>query len=392
MALPAILPALRDQATTNAASTLHATIQEARDLATRDGWAGIRLVPTQAPPALEDGTIDPDAPLMYSKIVPLAKAPDYAEGLASIHDDYTPEFLAMLRADYGRPLPNLLILEESLVDAAGNRSNPTSWYWNLRVGETVHVLGRPYTIAGPMVAGPAQGNSEGFVNVGPAGTASPLSRVYDGGPTPVALPVEFLYLANRADDDGDGLVDEGWNGFDDDFDSMIDEDDEWESERWGSTVGVGTPAAFPYRVARRPYPAPAKSTELASGAVIDATSWFGVEVPANPENPGAGYKRTAPMRPRLPVWRWTGAVELTFDPAGRIDMPSPYGRPASSPLGTRWAHFWIADVGDVAYPPKSDPGSAKLVSVDVNTGRLVAGDADPSDVEGSYARAEGSRR
>ena len=98
-----------------------------------------------------------------------------------------------------------------------------------------------------------------------------------------------------------------------------------------------------------------------------------------------------PADPPYWAYLWTGAVELTFDPSGRIDAPSPYGRPAASPLGSGWAHFWIAPIGAIAAPPSAAPGSARLVSADVFNGRIAVSEADPSDPEASFARAEGRR-
>ena len=63
-----------------------------------------------------------------------------------------------------------------MVDPNGNLNEPTCWFWNIRVGDKLQINGSGlwYTVVGPMVVTPQQGNSELFVNVGPAGTGSPL--------------------------------------------------------------------------------------------------------------------------------------------------------------------------------------------------------------------------
>ena len=261
VALPAILTATAERPLVDASAIVQARLVEARDLAARTGWAGLRLEPS---PSLglafaADGSVDPDAPLAYTRIVPLVQPPPYAEGLAAIRTDgYPAEFAAWL-------LPGRLILEEAAFDAGGRRQNPTSWFWTVRVGETVTYQGRPYTVVGPMAVGPAGGNSEGFVNVGLPGTPSPLVRSYARGD----FPAEFLYLANRVDDDRDGLTDEGWNGLDDDLDGLVDEADEWEAERWTSLVGPEGVPPSPYILTRRPVAASVGAVELPAGAAIE---------------------------------------------------------------------------------------------------------------------------
>ena len=75
-------------------------------------------------------------------------------------------------------------------------NNPTSWYWNIRVGDKLQIDGSGlwYTVVGPMVLTPQDGNSELFVNVGVAGKKSPFSDT-QGNPG-VAVNPEFLFLVN----------------------------------------------------------------------------------------------------------------------------------------------------------------------------------------------------
>lgn len=233
VALPTIATVTNDHRLTGAASTTQAAILMARNKATNaddstfemkgvnKGRAGFRLIPDPAWDLvrLADGTLDPDYPIAYSRIVPLELPTPYGTGTASVHTDGYPAAFV--------PLPGRLVLEEAHYagddSVGGARVEPTNWYWNVRVGETVEFQGRTFTVCGPMVLF-GEDNPEGHVNVGPPGTASPLDRG-DG-------PREYLYLANQRDDDGDGMVDDGWNGQDDDLDGLIDEDDEWEAEAW----------------------------------------------------------------------------------------------------------------------------------------------------------------
>ena len=97
--------------------------------------------------------------------------------------------------------------------AANNTLNePTSWFWNIRVGDKLQLNGSGlwYTVVGPMVVTPQQGNTELFVNVGPAGTQSPLSDTQSGT---IVFP-EFLFLVNGLDDNKNGWIDEGFDGVD----------------------------------------------------------------------------------------------------------------------------------------------------------------------------------
>ena len=56
-------------------------------------------------------------------------------------------------------------------------------------------------------------------------------------PAPPIAPLttckpEFLFLVNGQDDNGNGLIDEGWDGLDDDLVKGVDDVLEWENETW----------------------------------------------------------------------------------------------------------------------------------------------------------------
>ena len=125
-----------------------------------------------------------------------------------------------------------------MVEHATERLNkPTSWFWNIRVGDKLQINGSGlwYTVVGPMVVTPQQGNSELFVNVGPAGTPVAVSMIMQGRPSPV-YP-EFLFLVNGLDDNKNGWIDEGYDGVDNNLSFEIanggtyltDELAEWEA-------------------------------------------------------------------------------------------------------------------------------------------------------------------
>ncbi len=242
LALPVIIPAFSHRQVSEAARLVQGALVGARDEALRSNApAGIRLLPDPAfpPRYLPKGQIDPSQPLVASRIIPIAAAPDYTDGtLIQWQGPLPPEVAALPYHGRGTPAnPNptfgqttVLMAYEQIVNANGQLQSPTSWYWNIRIGDKLQVgnSGIWYTVVGPMNITPAQGNSELFVNVGNAGTRSPFPDPQGSGGFP-----EFLLLVNGLDDNGNGWKDEGFDGFDNDGINGADDIGEWiETEKW----------------------------------------------------------------------------------------------------------------------------------------------------------------
>jgi prepilin-type N-terminal cleavage/methylation domain-containing protein len=236
---------------------LHGALVGARDEAMRTGApAGIRLLPdptliTFEPPFLADGVtpnplagqIDPNKILAYDRIIPIAAAPNYSEGSLSIFTDGqggSSNYADSIRTVNGQVGVPCLVLEACPQDAHGAPKPPTSWFWNLRVGDRIQIsnAGPWYTIIGPMVVRPTNanpsGNSEMFVNAGKPGTTSPLLSTSTG------QPVEYLLLVNGRDDNADGFVDNGFDGVDNNGNGLIDELLEWQAYSVTVTEQTGT--------------------------------------------------------------------------------------------------------------------------------------------------------
>ena len=135
-----------------------------------------------------------------------------------------------------------------------------------------------------MVYGPTQGNPEMFVNVGDPGT-----NAYLGLPAgnPTYYP-DFLFLVNGQDDNGNGWVDEGWDGVDNNLayeiakktTQLVDDVLEWgpvnagENEAWLGSLLTNPLLSAQYTIRRRPTPVVnAREVSLPSGVVIEASSW-----------------------------------------------------------------------------------------------------------------------
>lgn len=367
--LPTVIPSLRSRQARDAARLLSAALAGCRDRAIRTGQpAGLRLLPdpTIGVGRLADGSVDPSAILAYSSWVPIEPAPEYTEGRVTVRSG----------ASYAAPITNpagaaaacpSLVLEAAPFDpATGAPLSPTSWAWNLRVGDEIQLTGAGpwYTIAGPVWTA----NPEGFVNWGPPGTTSPLN------PTGNAA-VEWLVLTNGRDDNGNGYVDEGYDGVDNDGDGPIDEPScnvgvipttppgvygEWEPETWVGAAAGGL-LAVPYTVRRRPAPAThAVAVALPTQMVIDATTWH-----------------TTQERSRLRVDRIAGTVDLLVQPDGTVTIQTVYAAPTSVGLAGAFLHLWLAERDDLAAPAgatfpalPTPEGASALVTINCRTGRV----------------------
>ena len=188
--LPSIISAISHRQVSEAARVLQAALVGARDSAIHNNAiSGIRLLPDPTINGINaNGLLDPTLPLAMNRIVPLEAAPDYDEGKVSIIKDLVSPFAVAPVYPYPsvpNPLtPSLsmsvLMVEECPVDTIAFTPNePTSWFWNIRIGDKIRIsnAGQYYTVIGPM----AQANPELFVNDGPAGTPTQLVRTYTNG-------------------------------------------------------------------------------------------------------------------------------------------------------------------------------------------------------------------
>lgn len=236
VALPTVYFAMSRRQVSEAARALQGAIVGARDKAIHDDEpSGFRLLPDPAfpLPRRPDGTVNPTI-LAYNRMIPIERPPAYSDGALSIYPDGnggSSNYPAAIRTVSGAVGVPCLVLEAAPVAPNGAPNPPTSWYWNIRVGDRIQVnnAGPWYTIVGPLAVGTAQGNTEMFVNVGPPGSALPQLL----GPA----PCEYLLLVNGRDDDGNGYADDGFDGVDNNGVLGIDEAGEWEKERWLGGIG-----------------------------------------------------------------------------------------------------------------------------------------------------------
>lgn len=389
VALPTVLPALGHREVSEAARILQGALVGARDKAIHDGQpSGIRLLPDPMFYTINSTTliVDPTQPLAYSRILPLSPAPDYQEGLCTAippqaYNSAAPPYTYALSngvafgMTFAPYYPNALMVCQSVRQpGTGSPNSPTSWYWNIRVGDRIQFnnSGPWYTIIGPVQVV----NPERFVNVSAPGplTSSTLAPTLTTavGTTSTTDIVEYLFLVNGQDDNNNGWVDEGWDGVDNDGDNngsngYIDEPTckistagEWEAEAWLGSTATSLPLNALYTIARRPLPAPnAREIALPTAMVIDATTW------AN----GALAERS-----RLPVDPYTGTVELMVNPDGTVYYNSPYGVPSSFGMATAFYHFWLGERQDVQPPSASATAPPYLpIAQPGGSANLIAG-------------------
>ena len=327
--------------------------------------------------------------LTYSRLVPIEPGPDYIDGSVSIlydapgnpftstyysrYPSLPPNNTLNLPYPYGGPQPlgsasfaavglpvpkgRVLRVEECAYTVLNYNSStgltgnpiaipnpPTNWWWNVRIGDKIQIngTGQAYTVVGPLTVCPQNPatpnqNPELFVNDGLPGTASGLVRIYANGnnnANQVTAHVEFLYVVNGQDDDGDGYIDDGFDGVNNDYVNGSDDVStpfdgngnpsmygEWETENWvgslqalnnpdnpriynnvltGGTVPIvtGNDPSNPgynltYTIARRPVVSPGvRETILPGPVVIDATTWITAQGP----NP-TGERSRLPIDP-----------------------------------------------------------------------------------------------
>jgi prepilin-type N-terminal cleavage/methylation domain-containing protein len=411
--LPFLAPALAHRQVSEAARILQAGLVGARDTAIRANEPrGIRLLPD---PAFQTNPsiANPFPALAYNRYITIEPGPIYNEGRVSIvarpgAGSAAPQVDGIDNGQgsiFGGPVipgtffpppappmvggtldfiapPLALRIEELPFDpVTGSRNSPTSWYWNVRRGDQIRFgqAGRLYNIVGPVVFA----NPEGFINVGLPGTFSPLPDLANN------VPVEYLLLTNGQDDNGNGLVDEGFDGNDNNNNGLFDELAEWEVETFVGTQFTNAFVNQPYVILKRPVPSQsAHEVTLPSDVVIDATTW----------NAASPFVHE---RSRLPIDPATGYVEIMLAPNGQVVQAGgngSYGPPLSLPF----YHFWLGEREDVAdghlipgvpyllpmpastpfYPSQNDPnprllkGERRLITIFTKTGQVTTNSID----------------
>jgi hypothetical protein len=243
---------------------------------------------------------------------------------------------------------------EQVFTSAGLPNPPTSWFWNIRVGDKIQFndAGPWYTVVGPLAVTANNGNPEMFVNVGAPGTTSPLT-MKQGGNTPNP---EFLFVVNGQDDNNNVWVDEGWDGVDNNNNGITDEIAEWELESWlGSNGNPNTVASSTtYTIQRRPMPTiNARAVSLPSNVVIDATSWNLTN--ERTQVPGAAFE---PL---------SGFIDILVNPDGTVVPTTRYSSPSSVGLAGSFYHFWLAERTDVYTIPLDGNGNAQTLMTSLGT-------------------------
>ncbi len=389
--IPTALVALGEREVSEAANIVQAAVTLTRDRAISDSQPhGLRLIPD---PDLT-GPGDPDNPsdlnsfvVAATRIIALEPLPNYSTGrVTALNDVFT--FTGVPDAFLpNTPIGNIQRIEvreqkvQTIVLNNGTPAEipetPTSWYYNIRQGETLRFASSSvsYRIAGPMTAfidsnGSVMNperytNLDNLANNPPSYFRSIPGRVNN---------FEFLILMDGVDNDQDGYIDEGFDGIDNNGDGIIDPgfdgldndgnglvDDPLEMvlvdtngpNNSGGIVyskdpfrseyeeeALRGPVASTYSITRRPYVAQgARVIELPAGAAIDLTT----AVFNNLANPNA-------ERSRVPLDPVTGFVDLLIYPNGQVVPSTPYGFNQAMSETFPYFHLWIADRADIVAP------------------------------------------
>lgn len=399
--IPVALGVFGEQEVSGAASTVHAMFSLTRDTAVRNGRpVGIRLIPD---PDLAGSISGGDYRMASNRMLELQVPPDYTQGRAGkLTGHGLPELDGITWQLVAHPtIPTMgntflvrrIAVVESKLEGESSFALPapplvptdlTSWYGNIRQGERIRfdTTRQDYIVAGPFFRNVPQSgpparadylNSERFV-YGPTCSFStaPVLAWIPSLPFPASAPAnrrEILFVVNGRDDDGDGYVDEefdgidnnndglidpGYNGVDDDGDGLIDEMDELLFNRVGGVanynpffaeyeeeVFIGAPVdgvqyASSYAITRRPIPSPdSREVQLPGNTVIDLTTSVFPLIGAGPSE-----------RSVVPIDPLSGYVEFIIYPNGRV-APSSYAGNYTYLADFPAYYLWIAEREDV---------------------------------------------
>jgi prepilin-type N-terminal cleavage/methylation domain-containing protein len=377
VALPVVLPAMAHRQISEAARILQGALVGAKDAAMHNGTpSGIRLIPDPAFPLIyitsgaNAGQIDPTQPLAYNRIIPIETAPEYTSGMLSLGQTtsvigsipypaingggfYPFGVNSVLPGSNVAPPRNVLMVKESVVHNT-TLNEPTSWFWNVRVGDKLQINGSGlwYTIVGPMVV-PPQGatingtfiaNPEQFVNVGLPGTQSPLTDIQGTGLNTVSP--EFLFLVNGLDDNKNGWIDEGYDGVNNNLNQetapnfFTDDLLEWEFETWPAAILANIPTNVQYTIQRRPAPVQnAREISLPTNVVIDVTTW-------NNANVAGAFAERSQFPPGV-INPNNGYIDILLYPNGTVVPTTLYSAPSSFGMSGAFFHFWLSERADV---------------------------------------------
>jgi len=268
---------------------IRAAAELARGAARRDGIShGFRLQSSTPPHSEFDANGNPVwvVPDLLDTILPLSIPPAYSEGLVTMLSPPYP-------GGFVPPFP-CLVLSQSVTDANGNLASPTGWFYNVRLGDRIELGKHIYTVCGPMTIP----NADGFVNIGPPETISPLGA-------------EYLFLVNGRDDNGDGLIDNGWDGMVHGLNG--DAFAVWENEAWTNSV----PPASPYSIIRRPIPNTQQISHLSIPISVSASTLY-----------------TSPIG---------GSIDIMFRPSGTVDLMGPFSVPSAIGFSQASSVFTLQD-------------------------------------------------
>lgn len=388
--LPMVLPALNHREVSAAARIVQGALVGARDAAIRDNSpSGIRLLP------------DPAQANAYNRMIPLMTPPSYSEGLVNSFPGETGYSSAVTLGTLALVLeeaPGEWVLPLTGPPYVWKPNPPTSWQWNVRVGDKVQIngAGEWYTVIGPMVIPPAgitwtdnnfYANSEAFTNVGPPGSQSPLQRTYTSkdGKQSITLNPDYLLLMNGRDDNQDGMIDLAWNGIDDNGIGGPDDPTEWSfscqvtppSYTYARPINL-TPPIPPAKTAPAttitvmttvespPYtPAPEREVWLEGAAAQSAYTIRRRPVPgANArEVPFPGSIVIDASRSKIQINPLTNQVDIIVKPDGSMLPALLYSTPASVPLDGSFFQLWLAERGDMGSFQQLSPAPAPLTWV-----------------------------